>query len=118
IETFISPNYLSKEIWGRAYDPEHFSKKFAKPRIGWSGGSGHVGDLEILRPIADELGDSVTWVFSGMIPKGYSISNCEVIPSEGSANYPRVLRSLRLDLALAPLIDNDFNRAKSNLRIL
>lgn len=115
---FVIPNYLPFPVWGDAFDPNHFSNKLSRPRIGWSGGSGHSGDLEILREIADELGDRVTWVFSGMLPKGFNKSNCEFIQSEGTVKYPHTLRSMRLDLALAPLLDNDFNRAKSNLRLL
>ena len=32
--------------------------------------------------------------------------------------YPAALASLNLDLAIAPLADNDFNRCKSHLKIL
>lgn len=41
-----------------------------KPRIGWAGGIGHSGDLEIVTNIMNILGSDVHWVFMGMVPPG------------------------------------------------
>lgn len=115
----IIPNYLPQVVWNTVY------KQYVRtpdnnrvPRIGWSGGIGHPGDLKLLHEIADILGDKVKWVFLGDTPPGFDPSNAEIRQPVNVAEYPKALYSLDLDLALAPLLDNDFNRAKSNLRIL
>lgn len=120
-ETIIIPNYLAYTAWQNIYltNPKSFiADKQGPIRIGWSGGMGHPGDLKILKEIADILGDKVHWVFLGDIPPGFDQGNSEVHQPVSPTEYAKKLYSLNLDLALAPLLDNDFNRAKSNLRIL
>ena len=39
-----------------------------KPRVGWAGGAGHTGDLEVVGEIMKILGDEVHWVFFGLVP--------------------------------------------------
>lgn len=119
-ETHIIPNYLSEELWKPIYEEIANMPTVGKPvpRIGWSGGIGHPGDLEILREVADILGDRVRWVFLGDIPKGFDEGNSEVqVSNKGPGHYGLALHKLQLDLALVPLLDNEFNRAKSNIRI-
>ena len=119
IDTYVIPNYLPFSEWGESYyNPDEDKRRDSRPRIGWSGGAAHAGDLEILHKIAQLLGNSVVWVFSGMTPEGFNANNAEFIAPQGSDKYPKVLPKLRVDLALAPLLNNDFNRAKSSLRVL
>jgi glycosyltransferase involved in cell wall biosynthesis len=101
-----------------------------KPRIGWAGGVGHTGDLTILTAIMDLLGDEVQWVFMGWLPPHLLPANHVLQPGmplppnvEYHAgvpfeSYPAALGALKLDIALAPLEDNAFNRCKSDLRVL
>lgn len=89
-----------------------------KPRIGWVGGIGHAGDLAILTEVAKLLGDTVQWVFMGMVPPGFDESMVEQHEACDFQNYPERLGSLRLDIALAPLEDIPFNHCKSDLRVL
>jgi GT2 family glycosyltransferase len=88
-----------------------------KLRIGWAGGISHAGDLELLRPAMEAIGEEVQWVFMGMQPTD---PPCRVQfhPGTSPHQYLDALLSLDLDLALAPLEDNVFNRCKSNLRLL
>ena len=118
-DTYIIPNYLSKGVWQQVYKTVRPQKDFNRvPRIGWSGGMGHPGDLKILKEIADILGDRVHWVFLGMVPEGFNETNAEIHKPVDPGSYSLHLYNLDLDIALAPLLDNDFNKAKSNLRIL
>ncbi|KEF31683.1 O-antigen biosynthesis protein [Marinobacter nitratireducens] len=89
-----------------------------KPRVGWAGGMGHTGDLELVEAVVKELADEVDWVFFGMCPDGLRRFVKEVHEGIEISQYPRKLASLNLDLAIAPLEDNLFNRCKSNLRLL
>jgi GT2 family glycosyltransferase/glycosyltransferase involved in cell wall biosynthesis len=87
-------------------------------RIGWGGGIGHQGDIDILAPVMEALRDEVEWVFLGFDPKlppGISKTFAGGAPPP---NYLQALSSLDVDLAIAPLEDNLFNRCKSNLRLL
>lgn len=120
-DTTVIPNYLPSTSWVGLYatNPRKPNLETNRPiRIGWSGGMGHPGDLKILREIADILGEKVRWVFLGDIPTGFDQGNSEVHQPVSPTEYSKQLYSLNLDLALAPLLDNEFNRAKSNLRIL
>jgi GT2 family glycosyltransferase len=87
-------------------------------RIGWAGGISHAGDLEILRPAMEAIGDdAVSWVFMGMAPADPPC-RFQLHPGTSPHQYLDAMLSLDLDLALAPLENNTFNRCKSNLRLL
>lgn len=89
-----------------------------KPRVGWAGGMGHTGDLELVADVVRDLADEVDWVFFGMCPEKLRPFITEVHEGIDINLYPRKLASMNLDLAIAPLEDNLFNRCKSNLRLL
>ncbi|KRW72745.1 glycosyltransferase [Stutzerimonas nitrititolerans] len=90
----------------------------AKPRVGWAGGAGHTGDLELIADVVKELADEVEWVFLGMCPDKLRPYVHEFHAGVFIHQYPSELASLNLDLALAPLEQNLFNECKSNLRLL
>lgn len=90
----------------------------AKPRVGWAGGASHTGDLELILDVVKELASEVEWVFFGMCPDKLRPYVHEFHKGVSIDQYPRMLASLNLDLALAPLEENLFNECKSNLRLL
>lgn len=90
----------------------------AKPRVGWAGGSSHTGDLEMIADVVKELANEVEWVFFGMCPDRLRPYVHEFHTGVAITQYPAMLASLNLDLALAPVEQNLFNECKSNLRIL
>ncbi len=89
-----------------------------KPRVGWAGGVGHTGDLELIADVVRDLADEVQWVFFGLCPDKLRPYVTEYYPGVTIDKYPTILASLNLDLALAPLEQNQFNDCKSNLRLL
>ncbi len=89
-----------------------------KPRVGWAGGVGHTGDLELVADAVIELAADVDWVFFGMCPERLLPYVAEFHSGVDIRLYPRALAGLQLDLAIAPLEDNRFNTCKSNLRLL
>ncbi len=109
-------NRLDPHMWGglnaRARMPAD------KPRVGWAGGASHTGDLELIADVVKALAGEVHWVFMGMCPERLRPHVAEVHAGVDFARYPQALAALGLDLALAPLEDNLFNRCKSNLRLL
>lgn len=86
-----------------------------KMRVGWAGGVSHTGDLAEIRSVVQDLQSEVEWVFMGMKPDGVP---CEYHSGVVIDQYPKKLASLNLDLAVVPLEINQFNRCKSNLRLL
>jgi hypothetical protein len=111
----VVANRLPVDWWGGLAGQR---RKGAKPRVGWAGGSGHRGDLELIAEVVRELAGEVEWVFLGMCPeklRRYVHEFHDGVPIE---QYPAKLAALDLDLALAPLEDNVFNACKSNLRLL
>lgn len=89
-----------------------------RPRVGWAGSAGHLGDLKILYPVVKATAHLVDWVFLGAIPnvlRRHAVEVHELVPID---QYPAKLASLDLDLAVAPLEVHPYNDAKSNLRLL
>lgn len=93
-------------------------KQGQKPRVGWAGGAGHTGDLELITDVVRDLADEVEWVFFGMCPDELRPYIHEYHEGVAIEAYPAKLASLNLDLGLAPLEINLFNECKSNLRLL
>jgi GT2 family glycosyltransferase len=89
-----------------------------KPRVGWAGGSSHLGDLELIADVVKDLADEVDWVFFGMCPSKLRPYVKEFHSGVPIHLYPQKLATLDLDLAVAPLENNQFNDCKSNLRLL
>lgn len=89
-----------------------------KPRVGWAGGASHAGDLEMIADVVESLATEVDWIFMGMCPDRLRPYVAEIHPGVPFDRYPQALAALQLDLAVAPLEDNLFNRCKSNLRLL
>jgi GT2 family glycosyltransferase len=98
---------------------EHEFKHTAKLRVGWGGGISHAGDLSLLHEAMTLIGNKVEWVFLAMkpknIPQGVHVEFHDGVPP---MQYLDTLAGLNLDLVLAPIEDNAFNRCKSNLRLV
>lgn len=108
----IAQNGLHLPWWQGLQGERRAGKKL---RVGWAGGVSHTGDLAEIRALVKDMEDEVEWVFMGMQPKDV---RCEFHPGVPIEQYPKKLASLNLDLALVPLEINQFNRCKSNLRLL
>ncbi len=89
-----------------------------RPRVGWAGSTGHLGDLKILYPVVKATAHLVDWVFLGALPNVLRRPSVEVHQQVPIEDYPAKLASLDLDLAVAPLEVHPYNDAKSNLRLL
>jgi GT2 family glycosyltransferase len=93
------------------------AKDGGRLRVGFAGGISHAGDLEIIRPAMQAIGEEVEWVFFGTQPKNPPV-RVEFHPGVPPSEYQAHMMKLDLDLVLAPLEDNRFNRCKSNLRLI
>lgn len=118
VDSVVIPNSLVAHEW-ESLKPIRRSGK--RPRIGWAGQAKvHVGDMAILESMIEALKHDVEWVFLGDAPRNAREAGVvsEIHPMVDLAEFPRKLASLNLDLALAPLVPNAFNEAKSDIRVL
>ncbi|NDU85523.1 MAG: glycosyltransferase [Ferrovum sp.] len=111
----VQSNYLDNGTWD-ALKPQR--RNNPRPRVGWAGGIGHTGDLEMIVDVVRDLAHEVEWIFFGMCPEVLMPYVSEIHTGVALSEYPTKLASLDFDLAIAPLEDNAFNRAKSALKLL
>lgn len=118
VNTHVYPNCINYDIW-KAKKKVNRSNKI---RIGYVAGGAHDEDLMIayraMIPILNERKD-VTFVirYGGYRPDWLIHPQIDFrIVNWPIDLYPNNLADLRLDIALAPLRDTEFNRCKSNLK--
>ena len=114
-DVVVCPNSLPNVPWASLFGNRRHG---GKPRVGWAGSTGHLGDLKILYPVVKATAHLVDWVFLAALPnvlRRYAAEVHELVPID---QYPAKLASLDLDLAVAPLEVHPYNDAKSNLRLL
>lgn len=113
-DVHIVPNTLAQQ-WQGLYKEPVARKKL---RVGWVGAAQHKGDLDLITDVVRELASEVDWVFMGMCTDEIRPYLKEFHSFVSIAEYPKKMASLDLDIAVAPLENNIFNRCKSNLRLL
>ncbi|BBT39276.1 Glycosyl transferases group 1 [Pseudomonas guariconensis] len=111
----VLENRLAPTRWGAL---QGLRRQDGKPRIGWVGAVSDVSDLEMIAEVIKSLANEVHWVMLGACPVLLRPYIHEFHQAVGIEQYPAKLASLNLDLGVAPLEDNFFNRCKSNLRLL
>jgi len=110
----IIPNCLARK-W---FELKPAKTKKNRLRVGWIGAGQHKGDLEIVNEVIKSLAERVDWIFMGMQTEEAKPYIKEFHSFVSISDYPEKMASLDLDIAIAPLEDNLFNRCKSNLRLL
>lgn len=132
---FVVPNYLDRDRWEQPI----VKRTDGKIRIGWCGGNAHGDDLhmisKVLEKIVKERNGKVVFETMGMTAKELTgvfpmgETNEESCPScgfegvlhhhpgERLEDYPTVLAGRGWDIAVAPVIDNGFGNAKSDLKL-
>jgi len=112
----VVANALPESPWFDEDLPERIKRR--RLRVGWVGAGQHGGDLEKFSSVVERTAREVDWVFFGMCPDSLKASVSELHPMVPFQDYPRRLRELDLDVGVAPLIDNPFNRCKSHIKLL
>lgn len=111
----VIPNRISKQIWPPLTKSRTANKKL---RIGWAGAGQHQADLAWLKPVVEATQNQFDWVFFGDQPQGLNTNTIEFHQPVDLIHYPEYLKRLNLDLAVAPLVNNPFNQAKSQLKLV
>jgi glycosyltransferase involved in cell wall biosynthesis len=110
----VLPNYIDPIEW------DFKRKKHKKVRIGWVWSPTHIPDMfvvwDALRTIS--LREDVEIVIFGTeidVFKDIKTTNIKGVPYW---DYPRTFMEEGIDISIAPLEDNDFNKSKSNIKWL
>lgn len=96
--------------------------------IGWAGGGTHAEDLNIIEEplfrVLDKYKHVHFKICAGETPHGYPKwveghpRIHKIYKAHTIKKYPKALNKMGFNIGIAPLIDNNFNRGKSNLRWL
>ncbi|MAG44712.1 hypothetical protein CL633_02380 [bacterium] len=129
---FLVPNLVNVNFWGKPHNPNtgrHI-------RIGWAGSFAHYEDLKFFQPIIKRIlqkYDNTKFIYVGMGGwKGESphakfnygedlfneipVDRREYHQGVAPEFWPEKLASLQLDIGVAPVIDNEFSRAKTPIK--
>jgi glycosyltransferase involved in cell wall biosynthesis len=106
--------------------PQEYRRRIeGKTVILWSGSPTHEVDLEqIVEPMQEITRgrDDVVFVIGGFVAMRLfstcSRKNMFLIGLVPMSRYYSVYKTIKPDIILAPLVDNQFNRGKSNLRVI
>lgn len=116
---YIVPNAVDLPAWDR-WPPKQVEHEV---RIGWMGGGGHREDLRTIEtPLKELLAETkrVRFYCVHGVPDFFKEKSKIVTPKEFKPMnyYPRYIARQGFDIGIAPLVDCNFNRGKSNLRKL
>lgn len=133
----IIPNYLPRWWIGDAFNYDRqmnlYKSTRNKPRIAMACSMNHF-DAKNQNNGIDDFSDIVPWIehhvkqndiqfiFVGGVPKQLQkyvpTKQIEYQPPSDILNYPREMQLRKMDLLLAPLVNNKFNQCKSNIKWL
>jgi len=121
--TIVLPNYLDDQLWEAKHVKAGKSEKII---IGYMGTVTHYSDLESISSVVikllDDFEDKAELRIWGFEPPSElrqhpSVKYNSLFYVSYSA-FAKWFRDMSIDIAIAPLIDNLFNRCKSNLKFL
>lgn len=131
----VIPNFIPKFWMDRFYDKSEISKNYEsnkrKPRILYCGSGAHFDvdnrvkhrdDFHHVNDVIRKTVNNFQWVFFGGYPHPLKdlIMNgkIEFHSWEGLMKYPYKIHQIKPQLMYAPLADNNFNKAKSDLKFI
>lgn len=122
----VYPNSIDvkEREWLKNVKPK-IKKKKGEIRIGWAGSAAHFENLrQVIKPLKaimekyPQVTFHYTGLFGGLFDWPELQDRIRKVKFAELRKWPEKLKSMGLDIAIAPLVDNNFNRAKSNLRVL
>ncbi len=121
----VIPNSIDFDIWDNVKsDGKMVPKGDSVVRVGYSGCGNHSGDLELVKPVLLALLDefpNLEIIIAAEFDCFKDVKHPRfIVPGRWVSimDYPAMVKGWDLDIGIAPLRDNNFNRAKSNLRWL
>lgn len=131
----VVPNFIPKWWIGDIYDEEKITKRYeknsSKRRIAFASSTTHfdimnvnggIDDFTHVNDFVRSTIDKYQWVFIGGVPQQLrdlaDNKKLEIYRGFDLLNYPSDFNKLNVDLVVAPLQDNVFNRCKSNIKFI
>lgn len=131
----LLPNYIPKFWADRYYNRNNVMKNYrrysSKPRIVYAGSQSHfdvarkngsIDDFTHINDVIIKTRKQYKWVFIGGFPHQLidyiKSGEMEYYPHISLMELPNKMSAINANLAIAPLQDNIFNRAKSNIKLL
>lgn len=135
VPNIVIPNYMPKfwidRFYSKAKVVENFEKNKRRPRIGYVGSPTHLNiarvagvqdDIDPIVPIIRKTYKEFKWVFMGGLPYAlhdlYKSGDIEYTPWTHLYDYVYAFDALNLNIAIAPLQNNNFNLAKAPIKYL
>lgn len=114
---YVIENSIDKEIWKVPLK----KNKSSKVKIGWVYGPTHEQDVNIFVPVVKEIikkYPNVEFHHIGWKSEIFDKFERQVLTfgTSGYKEFPAFLASQGMDILVAPLIDDEFNRGKSNIK--
>ncbi len=126
-DIYVCPNFVNPEEWNKIkYYPSN------SPVIGYYGSTTHNDDFEMIKPIIYRILEKyprVKFEIMGAFSSTQTIELFRDCPNvdllkrvklnggtKGWKGFPELLLRQKWDIALAPLVDDEFNRSKSNIK--
>jgi hypothetical protein len=135
VPNIVLPNYMPKfwidRFYSKAKVVENFDRNKKRPRIGYVGSPTHLNigrvpgvqdDIDPIIPLIRKTYKDFKWVFMGGVP--YTLMDLvkageiEVTGWTPLFKYAYTFDSLNLNLAIAPIQNNNFNLAKAPIKYL
>ena len=134
-EITVVPNFVPYNWMGYVYDRSKvynaYEKNKRKPRILYTGSGAHydvdnknggIDDFSHLLSLVEKTIDKYQWVFVGSFPpplvKYVQQGKIEFHAWQSLALYPQFIANLQAQAMIAPLLDNSFNRSKSDIKFI
>lgn len=128
----VQQNRLTKMLWGDIYPAHEYKDEKEKVKILWAGSQNHFANPKVT---GDEKGgdfgkklmnfiikttDKYDWYFLGALPMELTGVKDKIhyVPWVDVMHYPKAVKDIEADIAIAPLLDNEFNACKSNIKQL
>jgi glycosyltransferase involved in cell wall biosynthesis len=129
----VIPNFPPKWWMGQYYNEDKISKNFQqfkkRPRVAYCASGAHFDvenrvkqrdDFHHVIPAIRKSVDDIHWVFIGAFPLGLqdlvAAGKIEFHQWRRLYEYPALLDEINVNMLIAPLQDNVFNKAKSDLK--
>lgn len=131
----VLPNYVPRFWMGNFYDKDKLLKNLndnkKRPRILYNGSAAHFDVDNRIKQRDDffHVNEAIIktvkkyrWVFMGAVPHTLipyvKSGDIEFVPWSKIMDYPYTINNLNVQMMIAPLADNTFNKCKSDLKYL
>ena len=120
---YLLPNYLDDAIW--KFNPVPQGKQDEQVKLIYIAGQSHYPDIELIKPallnISNKYGSKVEFIFYGVEhPIIKRLNNSVHIPSKSYEykQFAEDVNNFDAAIGIAPLVNNQFNDSKSELKFL